>query len=68
MEVQISSYLNSKSNEHTVVIDRNRVLVTLACLNKLRDLNWLGNNVIDFYLQMIFERSKKNDHLQESFG
>ncbi len=60
MEREINSYLSSPSNK--TLVDAYNIPITRKDLDTLRGLNWLNDEIINFYLQMIVERSKTNDN------
>ena len=67
MELEISSCLNSPLNENIVVTKLNTFPITLKSLMKLKGLNWLGWEVIEFYLEMLYVRSKENKNLPKLY-
>lgn len=58
MEEVVASALQSGS---VTLIDAYKIPITGKDVNTLRGLNWLNDEVINFYLQMIVERSNHNE-------
>ena len=57
MESVVDSALQSGG---TTLIDANQIPITGKDVNTLRGLNWLNDEIINFYLQMIVVRSTNN--------
>ena len=58
MEEVVASALQSGG---ATLIDAYKIPITGKDVNTLRGLNWLNDEIINFYLQMIVERSTKNE-------
>ena len=58
MENVVESALKSGG---VTLIDAYKIPITGKDVNTLRGLNWLNDEVINFYMQMIVERSSSND-------
>ena len=59
MDDVIKSAMNSKGQ---VLIDAYSISITCKDLQTLRGLNWLNDEVINFYMQMIVHRSQNHDN------
>ncbi|ODV91388.1 hypothetical protein CANCADRAFT_25506, partial [Tortispora caseinolytica NRRL Y-17796] len=61
----------AKTMEHPdrshVVVYSFRIEVTIRDLSTLGEHNWLNDNIIDFYLALVTERSRTNGDLKKSF-
>ena len=60
MESDINRYLSSPPGQ--TLVEAHSIPITRKDLDTLRGLNWLNDEIINFYLQMIVERSKENDN------
>ena len=60
MEAKITSILSSSPSQ--TLVDAHNIPITRKDLDTLRGLNWLNDEIINFYLQMIVARSKENDN------
>lgn len=60
MEAGIDSAL--ESHPAKTLVDAYNIAITRKDLDTLRGLNWLNDEVINFYMQMIVERSRDNDN------
>ena len=60
MEAEINQILSSPSGK--TLVDAHNISITRKDLDTLRGLNWLNDEIINFYLQMIVARSKENDN------
>ena len=58
MDEVVASALQSGG---ATLIDAYKIPITGKDVNTLRGLNWLNDEIINFYLQMIVERSTKNE-------
>ena len=53
---------NALSSGGETLVDAYKIAVTRKDIDTLRGLNWLNDEVINFYLQMVVERSSKHDN------
>ena len=60
METEIDRILTSPNNQ--TLVDAHSISITRKDLDTLRGLNWLNDEIINFYLQMIVARSKEMDN------
>ncbi len=60
MEAEIDSILASPNSK--TLVDAHNISITRKDLDTLRGLNWLNDEIINFYLQMIVARSKEVDN------
>ena len=60
MEDDIEAALNTSST--VTLVSAFRMDITRKDIDTLKGLNWLNDEIINFYLQMIVERSKENDN------
>ena len=58
MEMVVESALQSGG---MTIVDAYKIPITGKDVNTLRGLNWLNDEVINFYMQMIVERSSNNE-------
>ena len=56
MEGKINQYLSAAPSQK--LVDAHNIPITRKDLDTLRGLNWLNDEIINFYLQMIVERNK----------
>ena len=59
MEAKISQYLSASPSQK--LVDAYNIPITRKDLDTLRGLNWLNDEIINFYLQMIVERNKNTE-------
>ena len=59
-ESEIDQILSSPYSQ--TLVDAHNIAITRKDLDTLRGLNWLNDEIINFYLQMIVARSKENDN------
>ena len=59
MEGKINQYLSAAPSQK--LVDAHNIPITRKDLDTLRGLNWLNDEIINFYLQMIVERNKNAD-------
>ena len=58
----------SQASRGEVLVDAHKIQITVKDLDTLSGLNWLNDEIINFYMQMIVERSKGGaDSLKCSF-
>jgi len=60
MEDAIEGALRAGAGQ--TLVDAHKIAITRKDLETLRGLNWLNDEIINFYLQMVVERSTKNDN------
>ena len=60
MKAEINCILASPSNE--TLVDAHNIAIKRKDLDTLRGLNWLNDEIINFYLHMIVARSKNTDN------
>ena len=58
MEKAINSYLNASPSQK--LVEAYNIPITRKDLDTLRGTNWLNDEIINFYMEMIVERSKNN--------
>ena len=63
MEADIEAALNTSST--VTLVSAFRMDITRKDIDTLKGLNWLNDEIINFYLQMIVERSKGGGGLME---
>lgn len=59
MQAKINQYLSASPSQK--LVDAYNIPITRKDLDTLRGLNWLNDEIINFYLQMIVERNKNTD-------
>ena len=59
MEAEIDAALSVSST--VTLVSAFRMDITQSDLNRLTGLNWLNDEIVNFYMSMIVERSKEND-------
>jgi hypothetical protein len=60
METEIDDILSSPVNK--TLVDAHNIAITRKDLDTLRGLNWLNDEIINFYMQMIVARSSTTDN------
>ena len=60
MESEINDILSSAPSQ--TLVNAHDIPITRKDLDTLRGLNWLNDEIINFYLQMIVARSKENEN------
>jgi len=51
-----------------VLVDAHKIQITVKDINTLKGLNWLNDEVINFYMQMIVTRSSSQDNLPSVYA
>ena len=59
MEKAINSYLNASPSQK--LVEAYNIPITRKDLDTLRGTNWLNDEIINFYMEMIVERNKNTD-------
>ena len=57
---QVIQYASQSRGE--TLVDAHMIKITRKDIDTLKGLNWLNDEVINFYMQMIVARSKDNDN------
>ena len=66
MEDEINGFLSSPANQ--TLVEAHNIPITRKDLDTLRGLNWLNDEIINFYLQMIMARSKETDNWPKCYA
>ena len=65
MNTEITRIMSASSE---TLVEAHNISITLHDLDTLHGINWLNDEIINFYLEMIVERSRKNHQWPKVFA